>query len=237
MSVCARGGAGVLSASLRAPSIIGDMLPATYALPAAAIFVAGGALACLLGYRLFRLVLGIYGFVLGALLATSVLAPTETPMTALVAIVGGTIGAIVLIFAYFIGVAFAGAALAALLVHLAWSQFGADPHPLAVIAGCVVGALLSLALQRYVIILGTAFGGAWTCLVGVLTLMGHRGAAGATTSGDVWMAYPLNPAPGEQWVPIAWLILGSLGTIVQLGWTATPKKAPATRPRKARKAA
>jgi hypothetical protein len=215
------------------------MLPASYAVPAALVLLTGGTLACLLGHRLFRLVLGIYGFVLGALLATSVLAPAETWMTIVVALGGGLVGALVLVLAYFVGVAFAGAALAALLVHLAWSYFGADPHPLAVIGGCVAGALVSLALQRFVIVLGTAFGGAWTSLVGALTLVGHQAAATAATSGNVWLAYPLNPAPGERWVPVVWLALGAVGTFVQLRWTSgSPAGAPrAARPRRARQAA
>jgi hypothetical protein len=212
------------------------MLPASYAFPAAVILIAGGVLACLLGYRLFRLVLGIYGFVLGALLATSVLAPTETSTTLVVALGGGAVGALILIVAYFVGVAFAGAALAALLVHLAWGYYGGEPHPLAIIAGCVAGALVSLALQRYVIVFGTAFGGAWTVLVGLLTLLGHRGATGAATSGDIWMAYPLNPAPGERWVPIAWLVLGSIGAFAQLGWTAGRPRTGTPRVRRAKAA-
>jgi hypothetical protein len=210
------------------------MLPATYALPAAILLMAGGALACFLGYRLFRIVLGIYGFVLGALIATSVLPANETMMTLLVALGGGVAGALVLIFAYFVGVAFAGAALAALLVHIAWTQFGSEPHPLAIIAGCVVGALVSLALQRWVIIAGTAFGGAWTFLVGVLTAMGRYEAAAAA---DAWMTYPLNPAPGEAWLPIAWLILGGVGAIVQVGWTSPRAKDGSGRARRAKRAA
>jgi hypothetical protein len=203
------------------------MLPASYAVPAAAVLAAGGALACLFGYRLFRLVLGIYGFVLGALIATAVMPPTETAMTLAVAVVGGVVGAIVLIFTYFVGVAFAGAALAALLVHLAWSQFGGEPHPLAVIVGCVAGALLSLALQRYVIILCTAFGGAWTVLAATLMFIERRSRSGPAASSDLWWTYPLNPAPGEEWVLVAWVVLGSLGTIVQLATVSRAKPRPA----------
>jgi hypothetical protein len=213
------------------------VLPASYSQPAAAILLAGGVLACFFGYRLFKLVLGIYGFVLGALVATSVLAPTETVMTLVAAIGGGLAGALVLIVAYFIGVAFAGAALAALLVHLAWTYVGGDPHPLAIIAACVIGALVSLALQRMVIVFGTAYGGAWTSIVGLLTVLGHRGAAGAATSGDVWMAYPLNPAPGERWVVLAWLGVGTLGVITQLVWTGRPHHTGRARGRKVRRAA
>jgi hypothetical protein len=123
--------------------------------------------------------------------------------------------------------------LAAVLLHVVWRQFGGEPHPLAVIAACVAGALASLALQRFVIILGTAYGGAWTLLIGVLTLMGHRGASGAAATGDLWMAYPLNPAPGERWVPIAWLVLGTLGTLIQLMSPARGGKTGRARARRA----
>jgi hypothetical protein len=215
------------------------MLPASYAVPAGVVMIAGGALACFAGYRLFRVVLGVYGFVLGALIATSVLAPTETMTTLVVAIVGGLVGAVVLIAAYFVGVAFAGAALMALLVHIGWSYFGREPHPIAVIVACIVGALLSLALQKFVIVFSTAFGGAWTLLAGALTLAGHRGvAAGAAAAGskDVWLSYPLNPAPGVAWVPAAWLVLGIVGSLVQLAWVGRLRP-PKTRARKRKKAA
>ena len=46
------------------------MLPAAYHVPAAVLLLGGGLLACFVGHRLFRVVLGIYGFVTGALLTT-----------------------------------------------------------------------------------------------------------------------------------------------------------------------
>ena len=193
------------------------MLPPAYQLPAAILFVAGGVVACFAGYRLFRVILGIYGFILGALIATSVLAPTDTPMMVLVAVGGGLAGGLILIAAYFVGVAFAGAALAALVVHLAFGQFGREPHPLVIVAACVLGALAAMALQRFVIILGTAYGGAWTLLVGALLLLARYGQTAAVSirPGE-WLAYPLNPFPDQRWMPIVWLVLGSVGLLVQL---------------------
>ena len=47
------------------------MLPQAYGLPVAILLVLGGTLACFTGYRLLRTVLGIYGFILGAMLASS----------------------------------------------------------------------------------------------------------------------------------------------------------------------
>jgi hypothetical protein len=51
-------------------------------------------------------------------------------------------------------------------------------------------------------------------------------AADAQTlaNSDVWLAYPLNPAPGQRWVLFAWLALGFAGVIVQLTVTAKNKK-------------
>ena len=73
-----------------------------------------------------------------------------------------------------------------------WAQLAREPHPLIVIAGTVTGALCAMALQRYVIILATAFGGAWTALVGALAIAGNRAAQ--TTDG--WVLYPLRPPDG-----------------------------------------
>ena len=61
----------------------------------------------------------------------------------------------------------------------------------------IVGALGALALQRYVIIGATAFGGAWTIIVGGLALTGTRVAVDAAARNNVWLAYPMNPAPGQ----------------------------------------
>jgi hypothetical protein len=122
-----------------------------------------------------------------------------------------------------------------LIANLIWSQVEGDPHPAVVILFSVAGAVAATWLQRYVIILATAFAGAWTMLVGTLALFGDTGPLRAAAAGDVWVAYPLNPAPGMTWLPWAWVILGAAGTLVQMRWTggergrvvkANVKKAP-----------
>src|SRR2546421_443102 len=111
------------------------MLPASYQLPAAVLLLAGGIVSCFFGYRLFRTVLAIFGFILGA----------------------------------------------------------------------------------------TSFGGAWTMIVGAMALVGNRTALRAAASGDVWVAYPLNPAPGQRWVLLVWVLLSLIGAGVQLGITGGEK--------------
>jgi hypothetical protein len=196
------------------------MLPHSYELPAAILLVLGGALSCLAGYRLFRTVLGAYGFILGAMFASSMMGVTNTAGMVIAAIVGGLAGALILAFAYVVGIALAGAGLGAMVAHVAWAAFRTgDPAPLVVIVCSVVGAIGAMLLRRYVMIVATAFGGAWTMIVGALLVAGGRGAARAASSGDVWILYPLTPAPGQRWVPIAWLAIGVVGTAVQLGVT------------------
>ena len=88
------------------------MLPVTFQLPVAIILLCGGLLACFLGYRLFRFVLGVYGLLLGAILAVQLVGPEELWATVATAIVGGIGGVLVFLAAYYVGVALVGAALA-----------------------------------------------------------------------------------------------------------------------------
>jgi hypothetical protein len=60
--------------------------------------------------------------------------------------------------------------------------------------------------------------------VGALALLGDKLAVEAAARNNVWLAYPMNPAPGQRWVMVAWLVLGVVGVIVQLGVTAKGKK-------------
>jgi hypothetical protein len=197
------------------------MLPHSYEVPAAIVLVLGGALTCFAGYRLFRFVLAIYGFILGAMLASSMVGASNTWGMVVAALVGGLIGAIIVTFGYFVGIALAGAGLGALVAHVAWTQFASSEPPAAiVIILSILGAIGAMIMQRYVVVVATAFGGAWTMLVGTITLLSGRGAVRAASSGDVWILYPLTPAPNQQWVPIAWVVLGAIGTAVQLGVTA-----------------
>jgi hypothetical protein len=199
------------------------MLPAFLQTPAAIILLLGGLLACFAGYRIFRIVLGIYGFILGVLLATSIVGTESAAWTVVASIVGGLVGALVLIAAYFVGVALIGAGLGAMAANLFSAAVGREPHVLVVVVLAIAGALLALALQRYVIIVATSFGGAQTVVVGAAALMGNRGAAEAAAR-TVYSVYPLNPVPETAMDQFAALALGIIGILVQLFVTAKGKK-------------
>lgn len=192
-------------------------MPAAYQVPAAIALVIGGAVACFFGYRLFRVVLSIFGFILGGLMASSLVGPSDTAWMIGAWIVGGLAGMALLYAGYYVGVALSGAALGAVLSHLVFSLNGQDPPFVIVLLASVVGAIASMYLQKHVIVLFTAFGGAWTLIVGAMALLGNRTAMAAAASGNVWVIYPLNPAPGQGWLPYAWVILGIIGAATQLG--------------------
>jgi hypothetical protein len=192
------------------------LIPQPYQLPAIAFLIIGGVIAWSAGYRLFRLVLTLYGFIIGALVGSSMLGPSDTTLLIFSALGGGAVGALVMFFGYFVGVALIGAGIGALCVHLIWSRIGSDPHPFVVILAAVAGAAGAMALQRYVIIIATSFGGAWTMLVGGLALSGQ---ARSLARPGVWVVYPLDPTPRQLMALSAWMVLGLIGIVIQLRLT------------------
>ena len=70
------------------------MLPVTFQTPAAILFVVGGLVSCFAGYRFFRIVLVLYGLVLGALVATSAVGSASTTQLVVAGVLGGLLGAL-----------------------------------------------------------------------------------------------------------------------------------------------
>jgi len=197
---------------------------AIYDIPVAIVLVVGGALSCFAGYRLFRSVLAIGGFAVGWWLAGSIVATHNTFAAILVGLVGGLAGAAALVFAYFIAVALVGAGLGAVVAHVVWSVIaGGDPPWLLVVVLVILGASGAVSLQRYVIVVSTAFGGAWMTIVAGLAAAGNRFAQASIDSHN-WVLSPFATASIADWIPIAWIALGLLGTTVQLGITARRKR-------------
>jgi hypothetical protein len=190
------------------------MLPASFQAPAAVILLVGGLLSCFAGFRVFRLVLAFFGFVFGVLFASSVLGSDQTMWMIGAALAGGLIGALILFAAYFVGVALIGAGFGAGIALVVWAALGREPGIIPVIVLSILGAIGALALQRYVIIVATAFGGAQTAIVGAAALMSQQGLDMSARS--VFRIYPLDPLPATRWDLVAFVVLGIVGLVVQL---------------------
>ena len=183
--------------------------------PVAVILLVGGLLSCFLGYRLLRLLVAVYGFGLGVIIVTAFADRLEPWVMVAVMAGGGLLGALLAKAAYLAVVALLGAGLGALVVQAGWLPGAGEPGLWVVLSVCLAGALVALALRKYVVIVGTSFGGAWTALVGGLALAGDN-AAVAAASGDVQQVYPLAPASTQMEFAVAWYVLGGVALIVQL---------------------
>ena len=175
--------------AVRAPEPPSLMLPAAYQMPATLVLLLSGIVACFFGHRLFRVVLALFGFIIGALAASSVVGSSSSTYMLVAAVVGGLAGAGLLTAAYFVSVALLGAMLGVTVCHLtfptlvslmnvllpsSWELAARQPGILVIVLFSTAGAVLSTYIQRYVIIVGTAFAGAWTLLVGAWVWQGIR---------------------------------------------------------------
>lgn len=210
------------------------MLPVSYATPAAVVLLVGGLLSCFVGYRLFRVVLGLYGFILGASLATSIWGASGTFALVLAAIAGGVLGAVLMVAAYFVGVGLVGAGLAVLVLESGWRAIRhAEPPTVLLVIVAVLGALAALSIVRYVVVFGTAIAGSWTAFIGGLALAeGHVAGVARPTAG-VWVLYPLGPAAVPWWFYAGWIALALVGAFVQLSTTTKLAGAKKARPKAA----
>ena len=192
------------------------MIPGGYATWVAILFVAGGLITCFAGYRLFRFVLGLYGFFAGAMIGSTSVDPGSTLAVIMGFIVGGVVGCVLMVFAYFVAIGLVGAALAATLLHFGWRLVGGDPPTLLVIVVCVIGAVVAVQVQRWVVILGTSIGGAWTTMTGAGALIGEpKTMTAATSAPNMWVVYPLDFMPPTTWLMLGWVLLALVGIVVQ----------------------
>ena len=191
------------------------MLPESLHDPVAYILLGGGLLACFLGHRLFRFVLAGYGLVFGVMVTVYFIGSVE-PLALGGAVVGGAVvGGLVFFLAYFVGVTIVGAVLGAVIAIFVWTQPADDPQVLVVILFAIVGAFVALLLQRYVIIVGTAFFGALTSVISGLALFGDPETAAAVSNLSLsnlsyWFNYRL-----DREALLVWLAMGLFGVIVQ----------------------
>lgn len=195
------------------------MLPASYATQVAIVLAIGGVIACFAGYRLFRVVLAIVGFVMGALLATSLMSASSTWVVVVAALVGGLAGSALMVIAYFMGVGLVGAGLAAFGLDVVWRFVGGYPPTWLLVVVCVVAALAALSVVRWVVVVGTAIAGAWTIIVAGLALAGDPAAVRAAIERDVWILYPLGQTGAQMWQVVVWFGLTVAGVIVQVATT------------------
>ncbi|MBN1674104.1 MAG: DUF4203 domain-containing protein [Kiritimatiellae bacterium] len=170
-----------------------------------------GLVQCFCGYRIFKIVLGILGFFLFGFVAAFVgYALSGEPIVALVAfLLGGVIGAAFMVVLYFVGIFLLGAFMGMIMAGVLCGLFDASPHPALLLLLALIGGVVAVLFQKLMIILSTAFTGAWGVVTGVAYFVTDR--VDPRRMNDVLRT-------GGTWVYgmlLCWLVLALLGVVVQ----------------------
>lgn len=175
--------------------------------------VAVGLIECFFGYRILRFLLGVLGFIAGAVVCGSLgyeLTDGSEITSIIAGIAGGLAGAFIMYTLYIVGVFAIGAALGFMTASYVFGIMNAAPATIVLIASAVSGGVLAAILQKPMLILATAFGGAYAAVTGVAYLL--------LRNFDPLDPEFLNTLGEDQLyrMAIIWFGLGVFGLVIQL---------------------
>jgi len=182
-----------------------------------------GAVLCFWGYRVFLVMLPIFGFFAGFWLGAEAMALIfgtgflATVSSWVVGFIAGLLVAVLSYLFYMVGIAIVAAGFGAALGSGFMAAIGIETGILAllvaIVAALVVAGLtLVFNLQKYVIIAITALGGANAMLLGPLLLFGRVSLDNLTRAGSA-----IRPILQDSWFwLIVWLVVAIAGIVVQI---------------------
>jgi hypothetical protein len=176
------------------------------------LVVAVGFLNCFWGYRLLKLTLGIFGFLIGVTAGWNMgvsFAPGNSVVVGLLAIVAGLIGAVLCVWLFFLGIFLLGASAGATVALAFFGASGSPPQSIIILVVAVVFGVVALLVQKVMIIISTAFSGSYLITSSVCAVL--VGAQNPLLSGQVPFHFP----GGNGLALVAWLVLGIAGMVVQ----------------------
>lgn len=165
-----------------------------------------GAFSCFFGFRLFRIAIASWGFLIAAVIA-AVLSQNNL----LVTLVAGIIGGAVLYFLYIFGIRLLGSALGIILALLIMTPFGIQSKfifYLIVALFALLGIRIAFVLEKSILVLATGLLGAFVIVEGLLFLLFPQ--LYAIQKFQVTNALPPLGAVG-------WLVIGLAGIVFQYG--------------------
>ncbi len=179
----------------------------------AAIAVAAGLVECFFGYRIFRFILGVAGFVAAAVFFGSLgyeLSGGSEPVSIIAGLAGGVLGACLFYYLYIIGVFFLGAILGFTIAMYVFSLMNMDVIPAVLYGAAIISGALAAVFQKPMLIIAPAFGGSFAAVTGGAYILYRN-------------FYPLDPGflgnlEEDQLYRMAmiWFALGVFGLVVQL---------------------
>ncbi len=188
----------------------------------ALLTIAFGLLNCFFGYRIFRILLVLWGLVLGAYTGGTVagnLTDGQLLWIVIGGVLGAAIGAALMSLLYYVGVFIVGAAGGVVLANAIGLTVGIDMPDLVVIIVAVVVGIIALIMQRVVLILATAFTGAWFVVSGVLTLFTGTRIDPAQLYSDAAQAGEAVAGVPPLVLLALWFVLALAGAVTQFAMT------------------
>jgi hypothetical protein len=178
---------------------------------------------CFAGYRVFLVMLPIWGFFAGFWLgaeATTLLFGTgflATTTSWVIGFVVGLFGAVLSYLFYMLGVGLVAAAFGWAMGVGFMVALGFDPGFLTTVVGIIAAVLMAaivvlLNVQKYVIIAITAIGGANAIVLAGLLLFGRVSLEALQGAGNA-----IAPILQDSWFwLVIWLVLAAVGLVVQI---------------------
>lgn len=137
--------------------------------------IAYGVLWCFFGYRFFKTLMTICGFVIGAIIGYLIGALANDQTVAIVLGLIGGVGCAFLVHAvYNISVFLIGAFLGGVAYQILGLLAAQQLHPILGVILLIAGGILALKIVKLAIVLGTAFSGSSNIVVGVILLLGSQ---------------------------------------------------------------
>jgi hypothetical protein len=174
-----------------------------------------GSLICFAGYRLVKLTLALMGFIAGAAGGWAVglaLAPNNTTIALVCALIAGVIVAILCVWLFFFGVFVLGACAGAVVAAAVFHATGYPVQALLILIVAVIFGVLALVLQKFMIILSTAFSGSYLVTAAIAHFV-----TGVQQVHPLWFK-PISGTSSNTLGYVAlgvWLVLGLIGARFQ----------------------
>ena len=178
--------------------------------------IASGVVCCFLGYRLFRIILGVTGFLGGGVLVWTLAVGGEYSQVVVLAsaLLVGLGGAVAMFSLFYVGVFLFGCSLGLLTSTVLSSAFGTEFGILLTSLFGLIAGLVTLLIRKGVMVTSTALTGSWAVL---------SGTSHFVDSVDLVRVFLEPNIPRSQdnlyyGILILWLVLGASGLAVQLRW-------------------
>lgn len=169
-----------------------------------------GVLSCFFGYKIFKFIVGVCGFVIGALAGIILISASNGdasgPAVIVTAIVGGIIGAFLAVKLYFIGIFFIGALFGGLTGYTLTLGNNSDNSGVLILVLAIIAGILAVIIKKFMIILSTSVSGAQSISMAIVILM-----------------YVLSGKENDSLYNILWIILAIVGFCYQYS---SNKKSP-----------